>query len=163
MQRGTWTTTRLSVTLPWTSSELMVSPGVLRESGPGFDSHPTTWSSAILYTKTYQTDSVRYSRTAAVLECSEWTADNGGSPSARCLFTHTHSLKHTRFQICMHADTHSYQSQGVSALSKLFQPRTIQRVTDRSKGRVCECVWVCLCVCVSVWVWDRVQSNVLFW
>lgn len=67
------------------------------------------------YLKKYISNTVRYSRTAAVTECSEWTADNTGRPSACCLYTHTHTLPktHAHIQTCRLAHTHSlYQSQG---------------------------------------------------
>lgn len=67
---------------------------------------------------------MRYSRIAAVMECSEWTADNAGSSPARCLCTRArgHSLVISAARLL---------SAYVSVLSKLFQPGTIQQVTDK--------------------------------
>ena len=117
----------------------------------------------------YQPHIVRYSLTTAVTECSEWTPDNTGRSSTCCLYTHTHThtlpKKHThpKLRACGHTLIISEPrllSAHVSALSKLFQPGTIQQVTDTRERlrctdvRMCVCVSVCLCAFVGQSVCD---------
>lgn len=98
----------------------------------------------------------RYSRTAAVTECSEWTPDNASSSSTCC--SHTHTLpKKTHIQIYMQVDTHSlYQSQSFCQpmcqhYQSYFSPRQSSRSQIRVKVAVCvyACTDVCVCVLVA--------------
>ena len=107
----------------------------------------------------YQPHIVRYSLTTAVTECSEWTPDNTGRSSTCCLYTHTHThtlpKKHThpKLRACGHTLVISEPrllSAHVSALSKLFQPGTIQQVTDTRERLRCTDVRMCVCVSVCV-------------
>lgn len=100
---------------------------------------PYEWATPMLSNsfQKYQTNMVRYSLTAAVTECSEWMADNTGSPSACCLYTLPKTHTHSNLHACGHTliiSEPKLLSAYVSALSKLFQPQTIQQVTDKSKG-----------------------------
>lgn len=93
--------------LPALESEILPSSSVFffRSHGPCASTvtHPHNNIKLGRSSQIYQSNIVRYSQTAAVMECSEWAKDNTNSSSTCCLSTHTHS----------HADTHSlYQSQG---------------------------------------------------
>ena len=113
----------------------------------------------------YQPHIVRYSLTTAVTECSEWTPDNTGRSSTCCLYTHTHThtlpKKHThpKLRACGHTLVISEPrllSAHVSALSKLFQPGTIQQVTDTRERLRCTDVRMCVCVCLCAFVGQSV-------
>lgn len=85
----------------------------------------------------YQFNILRYSQTAAVTECSEWTADNTSSSPTCCLYTLTLPKTHT--EICMHVNTHSlYQRPGFcqrmcQRYQSYFSPGQFSRSQIRAK------------------------------
>lgn len=127
------TPSRLSLGRTWSRTTFL---GVMLCVWVLLHTHTATLSSPMK-----QPNTVRYSLTAAVTECSEWTADNAISSSTCCLCTHTHTctgaliISEPRL-LLVH----------VSALSQLFHPGTVHRLKDRSKVRGCGCV-------CKKWLW----------
>lgn len=96
--------------------------------------HTTTLNSPML-----QPNTVRYSLTAAVTECSEWTADNAISSSTCCLCARAHTHTHLIYL------NQGYCQCMCQRYRSLFRPGTVQQLKDGSKRSRF------VCACAGVW------------